>query len=98
MKWRMGSVDKWVGYHFLIGYFVGNLLQQGFHWGFLGIVVAFLIGLGLEVFKSIFWFLPDWKFPVWFPIFGGCEIFDPDGGNVVDIIGVAIGCIGAVWI
>lgn len=98
MKWYNGKLDQWSGYHFLMGYFIGNLLQQGLHFGLLGIILAFAFCCLFEAFESIFWFLGRFHYPAWFPIYAGCEIVDPQGGCWNDVIVGGIGCIAALFI
>lgn len=97
-KWYIGKLDRWSIYHFLMGYFLGNLFQQVFGLGLVGILQAFIIGLAFEIFESFFWWLGRFKYPSWFPIYGGCELVDPRGGSVDDIKWVAIGCIVAIFV
>ena len=92
MKWYKGKFGIWEGYHLLGSFFLAHLLSLFFGlWGILG---AFVLGAGYEVFESLV--KTDDKYPDWFPFFGGTDLTDPDGGAGVDLICDFVGCSLAV--
>jgi len=83
MKWYRGKFDFWSFVHFFGSFFLAHLLMA--FWGFLGIPVAFGLGILYEIIcdgilsKEI-------------------EFFDGNGGSWSDVIADFVGCVLAIFI
>ena len=83
MKWYRGKFDFWSFVHFFGSFFLAHLLMA--FWGFLGIPVAFGLGILYEIIcdgllsKEI-------------------KFFDGNGGSWSDVIADFVGCVLALFI
>jgi len=83
IKWYRGNIDSWSFVHFLGSFFLAHLLMA--FWGFLGIPVAFGLGILYEVIcdgilsKEI-------------------KFFDGNGGSWSDVICDLAGCVLALFV
>ena len=83
MKWYRGKFDFWSFVHFFGSFFLAHLLMA--FWGFLGIPVAFGLGILYELIcdgllsKEI-------------------KFFDGNGGSWSDVIADFVGCVLSIFI
>ena len=83
IKWYRGNIDSWSFVHFFGSFFLAHLLMA--FWGFLGIPVAFGLGIAYEIIcdgilsKEI-------------------KFFDGNGGSWSDVIADFVGCVLAIFI
>ena len=83
MKWYRGKFDFWSFVHFFGSFFLAHLLMA--FWGFLGIPVAFGLGILYEIIcdgllsKEI-------------------KFFDGNGGSWSDVIADFVGCVLALFV
>ena len=83
MKWYRGKFDFWSFVHFFGSFFLAHLLMA--FWGFLGIPVAFGLGILYEIICDGM-------------LSRRISFFDSNGGSWSDVIADFVGCVLALFI
>ena len=83
MKWYRGKFDFWSFVHFFGSFFLAHLLMA--FWGFLGIPVAFGLGILYEIICDGM-------------LSRRISFFDSNGGSWSDVIADFVGCVLAIFI
>ena len=83
MKWYRGKFDFWSFVHFFGSFFLAHLLMA--FWGFLGIPVAFGLGILYEIICDGM-------------LSRRISFFDSNGGSWSDVIADFVGCVLALFV